>query len=334
MSEEIADSNEISESTDSGMDMEGALDTLSSELFPNSEPEEVVETEFEEDNEQIAAESDPESESVEEPVEARKAPQSWKKEMSEKFSTLDPEVQDYIELRETQMRDGLELNKEDSNLGRTMRDTLQPYSQMLDHIKQEKGVEAPQVIQHMLNAHYSLSTATPEGKIQLFNKLAQEYGINLAGEEAKEVDPLVQNMQNELQSIKQDISARRESEQNAQVTKVNNDITAFAEDPAHPYFDEVSDQIVAFINAGEDLEGAYEKAVWANPITRQKEMERLQQEKLSSQSEKEKQRVAKAKKASSTNVRGRNTRNTPTAPNGTMEDTMRETFKDIQSRSH
>jgi len=54
------------------------------------------------------------------------------------------------------------------------------------------------------------------------------------------------------------------------------EVNAFASDPAHPFFDEVADDIVAFVRAGDSLSKAYEKAVWANPVTREKEIARQQ----------------------------------------------------------
>jgi len=334
---EVTESVESTESTDSGIDMDSALDTMSNDLFPKSESEEA---EYEEDEPAEISEDEPgeleiNEEEAPEPIAAKTPPQSWKKDMHEKFSALEPEVQDYIELRESQMREGLELNKEDSTLGRTMRDALQPYKPMLDNIKQQNGAETPQVLQFMLNAHHRLSSGTPEAKQAAFQQMAQEYGVTLVpAKEGQEVDPVVQNMQNELNSMKNYIKTNEEKAHEAEVSKVSKNITTFAEDPAHPYFDEVSDQIVAFINTGDDLEEAYEKAVWANPVTRQKELERVQQDKAAKESEKSQREVAKAKKASKSNVRGRNTKKAPTAPAGTMEDTMKETFKEIQSRSH
>lgn len=66
------------------------------------------------------------------------------------------------------------------------------------------------------------------------------------------------------------------AEERAAITK---EVNAFAADPAHPFFDEVSDDIVAFLKTGASLAEAYEKAVWANPVTRQKEIARRQKEK-------------------------------------------------------
>jgi len=344
MSEEaIADSNEVSESVDSvevetvettevveQTNTERMADALAEDLFGKKEPEE---SEYEE-VEEIEEEVEEVAEEVEEPVEARKAPQSWKKDMGDSFAALTPDMQDYIELRETQMKDGLELNKDDSNLGRTMRDAMQPFKPMLDHIEQQRGTTAPQVMQFMLNAHQKLSSGTQETRQAAFEQMAREYGVNMGKPvEGETVDPAMQNMQNELNSMKQHISNTQSQAHEAEVAKVNQDITAFAENEAHPYFEEVSEQIVAFIKAGDDLEGAYEKAVWANPVTRQKEMERIQQDTATKASANAKQDVTKAKKASATNIKGRNTKRTPTAPTGTINDTLAETLKEIKSRN-
>ena len=58
--------------------------------------------------------------------------------------------------------------------------------------------------------------------------------------------------------------------------RIEIEVNAFAADPEHPYFDELSDEIVAILKTGASLAEAYEKAVWANPVTREKEILRRQ----------------------------------------------------------
>lgn len=341
MSEEaIADSG-----TEESFDMEAAQTDLSDALGFDSEGEEFEEDtdelETDESEEDIGdddqeTEDDPEevdeeagSDESEDKPEVRQAPQSWKKEMGEKFSALDPEVQDYIEQRENQMKEGLEKDRGDANMGRTMRDVMSPYASFL----QKDGINEVQMVQNMLGAHYRLSTAPQEERDSLFAQMAQNYGVSLNGEKPQEVDPVIQNMQNELNGIRQHITQSQQQTLDATRERVTSDVESFANDKAHPYFDEVSDQIVAFVNAGHDLKEAYEQAIWANPVTRQKEMDRITQENAEKSKTKEKQNVVKAKKAKSTNVKGRNTNKTPTASLGTMEDTMRDTMRDINNRS-
>lgn len=302
---------------DSGFDMEAAGDELSSSLF-DSTPEEVLPEAITE-------------EVVEEVVEEtlRAAPQSWKKEMHESWGSLPPEVQEYIDQRENQMKEGLEKDRGDANLGRMMRDVMTPYSEML----QQQGVDEPTMVKTMMNAHYRLSTASPEEKAQLFNQLAQNYGVSLNGEQPQQADPVIKQLQDELNSIKSNLSAKDQEALQAAKDRVGAEVEAFASDPEHSYFDEVSDDLIPYLNAGYSLQDAYEKAVWANPVTRQKEQDRIQSEKEAELREKANDKANKAKKAKSANVRTRDTKAVPTEPLGTMEDTMHETLREIQNRN-
>lgn len=61
-----------------------------------------------------------------------------------------------------------------------------------------------------------------------------------------------------------------------EMARIEKEVEAFAADPAHPFFDELSDDIAAILKTGASLAEAYEKAVWANPVTRAKEILRRQ----------------------------------------------------------
>ena len=142
----------------------------------------------------------------------------------------------------------------------------------------------------------------------------------------------IQNMQNQINGMKNELTQSQQATARVQEARVNNEVSTFAEDPEHPYFDEVSDQIVLFLESGLDLKTAYDQAVWANPVTRQKELDRALQGTEKKLTDKRKKEVDKAKKLKSANVRGRNTNKTHTASLGSMEDTMRDTMRDIKSR--
>ena len=85
---------------------------------------------------------------------------------------------------------------------------------------------------------------------------------------------------------------------------------------------------------GHSLKDAYEKAVWANPVTRQKEIARIQTEAAAKLKVAASKEAEAAKRASSANVRGRETRRAPTEPKGTMDETMRDTLEKIRNRAH
>jgi len=267
---------------------------------------------------------------VETPI--RAVPKSWPKEMHEHWAKTDPKVQEYWETREKQMLDGLEQYKGDAGFGKQLRDVVTPYNAML----QAQGVDAPKAVQFLLNAHYQLTNSQPAERTAHFVRLAKQYGIDLSTVKTDETsaDPKVKALEDRVNQLHNTLTTREQAALTEAKARVAKDVEAFASDPSHPYFDEVADDIVAMLNAGFELKDAYEKAVWANPVTRQKEMVRIQTENETKLREKAKAEADKAKKASSSNVRSRDTQKAPTEPKGSMEDTMRETLREINSRAH
>lgn len=263
----------------------------------------------------------------------RPAPKSWAKEKHELWSKLPLDAQEYYETREKQMLDGLEQYKEHSAFGKQMREVIAPYKAFIT----AQGADEPKAVQFLLNAHYRLSTANPQERAQYFTHLAKSYGIDLAGlkpEDAAAVaDPHVKALQDQVNNLATSLTAREQQTLNEARGKVQKDVEAFASDPKHQYFDECSEDIVALIQAGHTLEAAYEKAVYANPVTRAKELARLQADSEKALREKSKTEAEAARKAAGTNVRSRDTRRAPTEPKGSMEDTMRATLKEIRGRT-
>jgi hypothetical protein len=259
---------------------------------------------------------------------ARPAPKSWAKEYHEHWAKLDAKVQDYIEKREKQMLDGLEQYKTDAAFAREIRDVITPY---LQHI-QAQGIEPKQAIQYLLHAHHLLTTSPAEQKLDYFRKLAASYGIQfdqLSAEAPKE-DPALKPITEKLSALEQALRAREQAEYQDRYNKILAEVQAFASDGKHPYFDECYEDIEALVRAGYTLEQAYEKAVYANPVTRAKELARLQAEWDKEMREKAKAEAEKARQAKAANIRSKETTATPTEPLGSMEQTMRETLRRLR----
>lgn len=295
-------------------DMESAQDAVSAELFPGSD--ETVEVE-----DVAPEESQPQETSEQETPKA--PPKSWKKEMHEKWGGLDSDLQDYIELRESQMKEGVDLSKADSEYARTMRELTKPYEELF----KEQGVDDQTAVKWLLNAHNSLSKATPEDRVKLFNQLAESYGVKLDG---TELNPEYKSLQEKVSKLESTLTGYEQRSLQERRDKVTKDVEAFATE--HSYFDDVADDIIPFINAGMSLEDAYEKAVWANPVTRQKEIDRIQKESEDNLKKEKEEKRKKSEKAKSANVRSLDTNKAPTEPTGSMEDTLRDTYREIQNR--
>ena len=272
-------------------------------------------------------------------VVARPAPKSWAKETHEHWAKIPKEAQDYIETREQQMLSGLEQYKEHSSFGKQMRDVMTPYKPMLA----AQGVDEPKAVQYLLNAHYRLTNGQQAEKAQYFASLAKSYGIDLAGlqqgDEQAQVDPTVRALQEKVNALESGLTAREQASLNEARSKAAVTVNAFAADPKNVHFDEVADDVVKFIGQGDTLEAAYEKAVWANPVTRAKEMARTQTEAEAKLREKAKAEAQAALKARGSNIRTRDTGKTPTESRGKLfgdshEAEMREIVRKGSPRTH
>ena len=302
-----------------------ASDELARDLFPSSGRDAASEEAAEPENARETVDPDPE------PTPARSAPKAWAKDMHDHYAKLEPSVQDYIDQREKQMMDGLSQYREHSDFGRQMQAAVAPYQDLL----RVAGVDAPQAFQALLNAHKLLTQSPPAQRRQYAMQLFKDYGIDVTGEAPPAIDPTVQELRERQERIEQTLAQRQNAELEQRRQSTLAEVNEFAADKAHPYFEDVADDIIVLLKTGIDLSSAYEKAVWANPVTRQKEIERINAEAESARSKKAQEGAAKAKAATAANIRNRDTQRTPTEPRATMrnlDDALRDSMREIRSR--
>lgn len=317
------------------LDIEAAAERISGDLFSAGGDEEKTEAEAETEAE---TEETPPASSDDKPQDAapaapapRAAPKTWPKEMHDYWAKADPKLQDYWELRERQMLDGLTGYKDDAAYGKSLREVIAPYKPIIA----AQGADEAKAVGFLLNAHYRLSTAPDAERAAFFSDLARQYKVDLSKVQAPAaVAPEIKALQERVEQLQSAVANRDRASYEEARGKVVKEVDQFASDPAHVYFDEVADDIIALIKTGADLPTAYEKAVWANPVTRAKEVARLQTEAEAKAREKTKQEAEAARKAAAANVRSRDTKRTPTEPLGTMEDTMRKQLAEIKARAH
>jgi hypothetical protein len=332
----IESSPEISQSSD--FDIKAASDSIGEELFgkkevkddpkPKEPKKEKVEPEVKAEKAEPKTEEKPEEKP---PVDDHPLPASWKKDMKATWDSLPKEAKAYVIQREEQMKGGLVKDREDAEIGRFMRDTVKPY----EAIMRQNGENPGTVVKNMMSAHYSLKTAPLEQKKQIFQKLAESYGIKFDEQgQSQEIDPIVKNLTSKINRLESYLSSSQEAAEQAARTKVINEVDTFALD--HPLIDDpaVANRMSLLMKDPEySLEQAYKEAVWANSLTRQKELDRLQQERDKKTKEETEKKIAEAKKAKAVNVKTRDTGRTPTAPTGSMFDTIDEVYRDIKQRN-
>ena len=323
--------------TDDGYDVETASSDLAGDLFPATERSNDdtihVDTEIE------AASAEP-AEVTAQPVQTKPAPKQWPREMHDHWSKLPADLQEYWEGREKQMLDGLEQYKGDAGFAKQVKDIINPHLPRI----QALGLDAPKAIQTLLQADYMLSTSAPSQRNEYFKSLAKQYGVDLTqlgavqDETQSNADPAITQLRDELYNIKSTINSQSELAMNTERERIGNEVSTFADDPAHPYFNEVADDVILMLKSGASLQDAYDKAVWANPVTRQKELSRVQTENETAAKEKAKAEAEAARKASSVNIRNRDTQRTPTeksrATMRNLDGALRESMAEIKAKVH
>ena len=295
-------------------------DDLELEVTPDANTEGIDET-------QEVADAAPEGAAPVEEVVAKPVPKSWPKEMHEEWGKVPPKVQEYWETREKQMLDGLSQYKEFADVGKSLSGVIQPYIPML----RASGADPAKAVEVLLNANYRLTTGPVESRRQAFVELGAHLGL-VPQQNVPQEHPQIRELRQQQEELRNALTRREQQEYEAKRTEVTSQLEAFAKD--HPHLDDVADDIVAFINQGHDLQTAYDKAVYANPVTRQRELDRIQKEAKAKLIEKGKAEAAAARKATAANVTSRDTSRAPTELMGTMEDTMRQTLRNMKSRTH
>jgi hypothetical protein len=236
-----------------------------------------------------------------------KRPTTWKKEYVEVWDKLQGGKQlseqefakfaEYANQREAEYKKGVSAYKNEADNARQLTDAIGPFIPEL----QAQGIHPVAWINNLGRAHMVLSKAPYEQKVQMFHRLAQDYGIQLNSDslqmpEQAYVDPYQQQLMQQLQATQQQVqqlSAIREQEENARLSSEINRVSS--NKVAFPHFEMVREDMAQLLERGlaQDLESAYAKAVRMND-----EAYKLEQDKLlrsaSTQASKA-QQVAKAK---------------------------------------
>jgi hypothetical protein len=253
------------------------------------------------------SESDMVAEASDVPDEEIKRPTTWKKEYREVWDKMQEgkpldkaeftKFAEYANQREAEYKKGVSAYKAEADNARQLTEAIGPFVPEL----QQQGIHPVAWINNLGRAHMVLSKAPYDQKVQMFHRLAQDYGIQLNQDsiqmpEQAYVDPYQQQLMQQLQATQQQVaqlSQIREQEENA---RLSNEINRVSSDKERfPHFEMVREDMAQLLERGlaPNLETAYAKAVRMND-----EAYKLEQDKLlrsaSSQASKA-QQVAKAK---------------------------------------
>ena len=203
----------------------------------------------------------------------------------------------YSNQREAEYKKGVSTYKAEADNAKSLVEAIAPFVPEM----QKQNIHPAAWINNLGRAHMVLTSAPYEQKVQLFHRLAQDYGIQLGESVAptqQYQDPqsyaLSQQLaalQNEVQQVRGWKEQQEQARLMAEIEKVRSNVEKF------PHFEVVREDMAQLLERGlaQDLETAYAKAVRMND-----EVFKLEQERLLNQAKKEAskaQQVAKAKAA-------------------------------------
>jgi hypothetical protein len=254
-----------------------------------------------------AEEPDVVAEASDVPDEEIKRPTTWKKEYVEVWNKMQEgkpldkaefaKFAEYANQREAEYKKGVSAYKAEADNARELTQAIGPFIPEL----QKHGIHPAAWINNLGRAHYTLANGTYDQKVQMFHRLAQDYGVQLNQDalqmpEQAYVDPYQQQLMQQLQATQQQVqqlSAIREQEENARVMQEYNRVSSDKE--RYPHFELVREDMAQLLERGlaQNYDMAYDKAVRMNDEAYKLEQDRLLKS-VSTQASKA-QQVAKAK---------------------------------------
>lgn len=316
--EVVEEAPEAEESNDLRGMLESAFESAESPAPETVEVEETTSGRERDEKGRFAAKQSQEtepSETIEQPVAAPvPMPGGWDQGSQAEWNQLPRTVQETISRRQADLqRSYSQASEKAAQVEKTWSEVDQaiaPYKQRMAM----NGISPAQLINQIL----SVQNYMDNDPVQGLRWMASTYGLDLKQlaeyeSQQPQVAPEVREVQRQIQELKA-LQAQQMQYQQQQVQQgLESQIMAFANETdsngnaLRPHFQTLVDDIIPLVghmkasnpgmNNRDLLQAAYEKAVWANPTTRQSELEKTKAEVVSKQISQKQAHVAQAKKA-------------------------------------
>jgi hypothetical protein len=203
---------------------------------------------------------------------------------------------EYANQRESEYKKGVSTYKDEADNAKQLTEAIAPFVPEL----QQQNISPAAWINNLGRAHMILTKAPYEQKVQMFQRLAQDYGIQLNGENVAPIqqDAYTQQLMNQLNQVNQEVSSIKGRFAQEENQRLMNEIERVRSDvEKYPHFDVVREEMAQILELGkaQDLETAYKKAVRMNDEVWSLEQDRLLN--TAKQASVKAQQVAKAKAA-------------------------------------
>lgn len=235
-------------------------------------------------------------------------PEHWAAQDKEVFASQSREAQEWLLEKSKSLEKGYD---EKFREVAALKKAAEPWDNYLRSV----GATPEQAFGYLMNAEYQLRNGTADQKRQLLHKFASDYGIELtqaetaAAEESEALDPTIKALRDELGQVKNVLNQQSQAQTQAQQSAMLAEIETFSKqtteagEPAHPFFDDVLEEITARARFDlaqgrkPDLAKLYDAAVYANPDTRQRMLDASKEAEARKQAEAAKAKAKAAEKA-------------------------------------
>lgn len=270
---------------------------------------------------EVASEDADEPEQPEEQLEISDIPKptTWKKDLlplwdkiakGEQLSKEESKKHlEYLNQRENEFKKGVSVYKAEAERAKALEEAINPFVPEL----QAQGIHPAAWINNLGRAHMVLTKAPYEQKVQMFHRLAQDYGVNLnqSTEPQQPVDAYTQQLMQQLYQVNQEVSSIKGRFEMEEQQRLNNEIERVRSDKERfPHFDMVREEMAQLLELGkaQNLETAYAKAVRLND-----EVWAVEQERLLSSAKKQASQAQQVARAKATAISPKSV-----TPNGTQ----------------
>ena len=182
-------------------------------------------------------------------------PSTWKKEYVQIWDKMEAGEQiskedftkfaEYANQRESEYKKGVSTYKAEADRMKPFVEVIAPIEQDL----QKRGINPTQYVHNLVRAEQILSNAPYQQKVQIFQQLAADYGIQLNNNgQAQQLDPYTQQLMNQLNQVNQVVSTikgRFAEEENqrlmSEIERVRSDVEKY------PHFDVVREEMAQLL---------------------------------------------------------------------------------------
>ena len=160
---------------------------------------------------------------------------------------------EYSNQRESEYKKGVSTYKAEADNARQLMQAVEPFMPEL----QRNNINPAVFINNLGRAHMVLAQGTPEQKMQMFHKLAQDYGIQLnQSGQFQQQDLYTQQLMQQLQQVNQEVSTIKSRYEQEEQARLVGEIERVRQSADFPHFDEVRETMAQLLEQGlaNDLE--------------------------------------------------------------------------------